>query len=133
MWRCYGLNLMPGIKGLERVYKIPDDKLIKYMIVISVKNEKNVIQLTEILGNIFKRMTGIKKNQDILSNDDTPSLVSAIRGFNNLGVYLDYLADKWYTLKAMEKKHICEIIAGESKDDFRILMDGYYKPCNYIN
>lgn len=122
---------MPGIKGLERVYKIPDDKLIKYMMVISVKNGKNVIQLTKILGNIFKRMTEIKKNQDILSNDDTPAVVSAIRGFNNLGVYLDYLADKWYTLKAAEKKHISEILAGESKDDLRILLDGYYKPCNF--
>lgn len=101
------------------------------MKIICVKNHKDAIQIMQSLGSIFKQMTSIKKNRTALSGDNIPALVSNISEFNNHGAYLDYLADKWYTLKVKDKKIICEMIAGEFKDDLKVLMDGYYKPLKF--
>ena len=121
------------IKELELKHKIPEDKLLTYMKIISVVNRKSIVQIIKIMDIVFKRMTEIKKKPDILSDDDIPNLVKDICAYNSHSGYLDYLAEKWESLKAMEKRRICKTIGGDLESDFRTLMDYYNKKCDYNN
>lgn len=121
------------IKELEIKHKISEDKLLTYMKIISVVNRKSIVQIIKIMDIVFKRMTEIKKKPDILSDDDIPDLVKDICAYNSHSGYLDYLAKKWESLKAMEKRRICKAIGGDLESDFRVLMDYYNKKCDYNN
>lgn len=121
------------LRRLSVVHKISETKLLKYMKIISVITKKPLAQIIKIMDVLFKQMAEIKKKPDILSDDAIPDLVKDICAYNSHSDYLDYLAEKWESLKAKERSRICKAIGRELEGDFRILMDYYNKKCDFDN